>query len=71
MTCQSTPLQDDRAGRCDAAQNLTGLNVVDAIERAGLGVGLLKIDCRVFAHVKGIPINDGTLAGLIDVERAA
>jgi hypothetical protein len=63
--------QNNLAWRRDAAQNVAGLAVHHAVQRGGLGVGLLKVDIGVFANVEAGPVNHSPLAGLVDVEGAA
>ncbi len=63
--------QNNLARRGNAAQDLAGLRVSDAIKRSGLSIGLLKIDCGVFADVEGTPVKDCFWGGLVDVECVA
>ncbi len=50
---------------------MAGLAVCHPVERGRLGVGLLKVDRGVFAHVECAPVHHRALAGLVDVEAVA
>ena len=55
---------DDLARRVDAAQDGAGLGAGDAVE--GGAAGVVEEHMGIFAHVKALPVEHSTLAGLVD-----
>ena len=51
---------------CDAAKDLAGVVVVDAVQGDGLCIGLHKVDAGSGTEVEAVPVDDSALAALVD-----